>query len=267
MGDSITAGDYLEEKDTFVRQVEQLSINSKERLETINTGIAGISLQTELAILIETGLSTKPDDVVLGFYLNDFAPSLGLKVLKIPIFLQNSYLAQYLVKAISLVKILWFNQEEEESIVRYANYSQWFDELKDKYPIADGDPKNNKLAFHKLIIENERDWGMAWSDKAWRSSEPLFQELYRLSKVHNFKLYFIIFPVKQQVQAEFLEDYPQQKLKKVAQQYGIPVLDLLPVLRDDLQKNNIDIFYDQCHHDARGKRIIAEHVLNFLQTK
>lgn len=267
LGDSITVGDYIDEKDTYVRQVESIFKEKGEIIETINAGVGSISLQTELAILIETGLLTKPDAVVIGFYLNDFAPSAGLRIIQIPKFLSNSYLAQYVYKAISVIKAIYgYDDNFAKKSSTDINYLNWFQELKEKYPVSDGDSRIHLKAFNRLLIENQRDWGMAWSEKAWSSHEYLFNEFYRLSKIHNFKLYFVIFPVKHQVIAEFLENYPQEKLKEVLSKQKIPSLDLLPILRKDWFENKIDIFYDQCHHTPRGKKIIAEEIVKFLQS-
>ncbi len=75
LGDSITFGDYLPEEQTFVRRVERLARESGDDWETINAGVGAISLETEMAILKETGLNLQPDVVVVDFYLNDFLNS------------------------------------------------------------------------------------------------------------------------------------------------------------------------------------------------
>ena len=49
-------------------------------MEAINASKGGIQTSDQLAILEETGLSTRPDIVVLGFYLNDLVESYGFTV-------------------------------------------------------------------------------------------------------------------------------------------------------------------------------------------
>ena len=68
LGDSITFADYLPEEQCFVRRVETLARAQGKDWETVNAGVGAVSLKTELAIQLETGLALNPDVVVLGWY-------------------------------------------------------------------------------------------------------------------------------------------------------------------------------------------------------
>jgi len=80
------------EEETFVRRIEELSRSAGEPIETINSAVPGIGLESELAILLETGVETEPDVVVLCFYLNDALPSPGVRILPVPRVLEWSRL-------------------------------------------------------------------------------------------------------------------------------------------------------------------------------
>ena len=80
LGDSITFEDYAYEDETWVRRLEARSWETELPVEAINASKGGIQTSDQLAILEETGLSTRPDIVVLGFYLNDLVESYGFTV-------------------------------------------------------------------------------------------------------------------------------------------------------------------------------------------
>ena len=68
----------------FSRLVERLSAEGGEPPETINADVGTIGLEEELAILMETGIQTQPDVVVLDMYLNDVLPSPGVRIVEVP---------------------------------------------------------------------------------------------------------------------------------------------------------------------------------------
>ncbi|MDP6698719.1 MAG: hypothetical protein QGH25_03655 [Candidatus Latescibacteria bacterium] len=70
------------------------------------------------------------------------------------------------------------------------------------------------------------------------------------------------FPVRAQVEADRLFDYPQRRLSQLADELDIPMFDLLPVLRD--RRGGEALFYDQGHHTPVGNGLIAEAVYRFM---
>ena len=72
-------------------------------------------------------------------------------------------------------------------------------------------------------------------------------------------------PVRPQVEAGFLDDYPQAQLRKIAGKIDVPVLDLLPPLREMWMKSREPLFYDQCHYTEYGNEAVAGLILAFLR--
>jgi len=271
LGDSITFQDYLNEEDTFVRRVEKQARQEGRDWETINAAVGAISLKTELAILQETGMGLRPDVVVLGFYLNDFQESKGVTIIPLPWLLQKSWFAYYLVE--------WVNQQRGKHLmVNELELGKWKAQFKTDKKFSPGHFNKNQEAFNQMILESFHDFGAAWSEASWRHMRPLFAELKRLSVDHEFKLVIVGFPVYQQVYTSFVDDTPQEQLRRIGRELDIPVLDLLPALREEalrLQNPSIyesekyydDLFYDQCHHTAAGSALIAKEITHFLQAK
>ena len=262
LGDSITMAHYLPEEETFVRRVEALSAATTRPLETINAGIAATGLQGEVAILSETGLGTDPDVVVVDYYLNDVQASPGVFLRRIPGALAWSRVAQHVAEAIAF---LGPAARDEDSGIDPTEFETWRRDTALRLPPGPGDPVRDAKAFHRLVLENFDDWGSAWSAGAWERMRPLFLELRRQADARRFRLAFVAFPVRLQVEAEFLEDAPQARLKEVAAEIGAPVLDLLPVLRRARVGAPGPLFYDICHPTTLGNALIAEAIEEFLQ--
>ncbi len=264
LGDSITFAEYIPEPRSWVRQVQHLSEQSSKPFETVNAGVYAIGLANYLSILMETGLSTNPDVVVVGFYLNDVEASPGIKMLKVPAIFQSSYAAQYAFQRISFLKHLL--QPYSHDLISSEQMEQWRTEFLSSHEIdQQGDYRNSPEAFNKVISDLFFDWGSAFGESVWQVFVPIFQEFKRLSVKHGFELYFMVFPVELQVGAEHVYDFPQSKLKALGRSLDVPVLDLLPLLRREQRAEpGRPLFYDWCHHTPAGQDLIAREVYNFL---
>jgi len=259
LGDSITFADYVQEAETWVRLVEGRFRAQGREVETINAGVGAIGTRNELAILQETGLALEPDVVVVGFYLNDAFDSRGFQVLQVPAALRWSRLLRLLAFVVpSMVERVDTHTEVEER-------KRWAEEVARRFPPGEGDPIRDRAAFNALLQKAFRDWGSAWSDPAWELLEPMLEDFARLAEVHDFELYFLCFPTRAQVQAEFECDEPQQRLAEVLGRLEVPLLDLLPPLREAWRASEGELFYDQCHHTPRGNELVADWVHAFLE--
>jgi len=259
LGDSITMAHYLPEEETFTSLVGTLSAAAGAPLETVNAGVGGIGLETELAILRETGLRVGPDVVVLEFYLNDVQQSPGVRLLPVPALLGWSVLARTVAGVVPhlLGRDDWEIGEEE--------MAGWLREIRRRAPAASGDPVKSPGAFNALVQDNYRDWGSAWSDSVWTRIDPILAEFKRQADLHHFRLVVVAHPAEPQVRAEFVSDWPQRRLAESAQRLGLPVLDLLPALRAAARRGDGPLFYDVCHHTPEGSRVVAETILEFLR--
>ncbi|MBM4269996.1 MAG: hypothetical protein FJ144_25900 [Deltaproteobacteria bacterium] len=263
LGDSITIQDYLPEEETMVRLVETKSKATDEPLETVNSGVGAIGLATELAILMETGLATDPDVVVLNWYLNDVQGSEGVETLRPTGLLAHSRLAELLFASIAGLEPERIR--EDQSMIPMDVDAQWRAEVAKKFPPKQGDAAFDRQAFNYRIQALFFDWGSAWSDGAWERMKPMIAEIKRQADLHGFKFLIVAFPNVDQIQAGYVHDYPQQKLKEVAGELGVPVLDLLPFLRERMPKETEVMYWDWCHPSPHGSDVISEEILKFVQ--
>lgn len=270
LGDSITLSDYLEEPDTFVRQVEIRSADRTEPLEAVNAGISGESLQTYLYVLEETGLSIDPDLVVVGLYLNDFQSSRSIKLFYPPEFLRGSWAANYLFHVFSKKYANLTRQrsqwQDNLPVIPESELQEWSRRVACCFSEMEGDGADSS-EFRKLVSESIDEWGGAWSDGAWdRMAKTLAEMKMRLDRA-GVPMAIVLFPVSYQVDSQRLFDFPQRKAAVIARQVGVPMLDILPLLREEKKRSPERLFYDRCHHTPYASRVIAEHILEFLVEK
>ena len=260
LGDSITFGDYVQEEETFVRLVEETAAAAGRNWETVNAGVGGISLKNELSILFETGLLTRPDAVVVGFYLNDFQESPGVYIRRLPPLLEKSRLLYHAARLANLYQPeAGVPQQTRERI----DVEEWRKAFAAELEAREsGSAEKSQLL--REALDSFQDWGGAWSPRMWEHVRPLFEELKRLSAERGFALLVAMFPVRQQVEAEEVHDYPQRRMAGLAAELDLPWLDLLPALRAAQRRSREPIFYDHCHHTPHGNRLIAAAVHEFL---
>lgn len=261
LGDSITFGDYLPDNETFVRQIETMASRDQRNWETINAGVGAISMENELSILKETGISTEPDVVVINLYLNDFRESMTVTN-PLPRFMKKSYLLYY--AAVYYMKLKFYFSQDSLMQAQARNQKHWESEFTKNNLCEEGDFRSGPDAFNTLIVKHFRDWGGGWSPLIWDSMVPLFQEFKRLSQQHAFTLVVVIHPVRYQVEAPFVYDAPQQYIKKITASLEIPTLDLLPALHEEFHAKGTDLFYDSCHHTLAGSTLVADRIYAFL---
>lgn len=79
IGDSITFGNFLPVEETFPERLEQSFREHGVGAEVLNLGVSGYNTIQEVAFLEEVGLQFHPDEVILGYCMNDldsYSPSL-----------------------------------------------------------------------------------------------------------------------------------------------------------------------------------------------
>jgi lysophospholipase L1-like esterase len=266
LGDSITFGDYLPEPETFVRQVETMAVRDLRDWETINAGVGAISLKNELAILVETGLSVEPDAVVVCHYLNDFHESPGVRISRVPAALAWSRLASHLWLAAPRL-VIWATGRGYGLLgasTRGLDMKAARADLEAELAARRSRMSAEQKQFYDRVLTFFPDWGGAWGKRTWSRIEPCLEEMRRLADKHGFRLFIVAFPVRDQVEAGFLADEPQQYLGELAARLDVPCLDILPRLRQAHAAGGTPLFYDHCHHTPEGNRIIAAAIYEFL---
>lgn len=252
LGDSVMVADYLVDEATIPRIIEKrLSfLNPGQTIRAINGSIGNIGTEEEVNILEDAADIVQPDIVILGYYLNDSRPPWGFS---------GEIGDRGWLRRRSLIAETIYQQLEQrrwiakQGIDRFAWIAQ---SLRLDWRT---DPKD----FQILADHARYDWGAAWQMDSWVETERQLRRLKQIAAKHQSRVLVIAFPVSYQVEASFVEDTPQQKLKAIAGSLGFEFLDMLPILREGSEKK---LFYDHCHPTRAGNEVIAEAVLDALRS-
>ncbi len=251
LGDSITLGDYVLERETYVRRLEaHLRSSIGANVEVVNGGMNDVGLREQIAMLREAALDLDVDWVVLGFYLNDSRPSSGFsgEVGARGWLRQRLVTVDLLYRSFRLDRWLARQGVERFAWIEAAKRADWtFDEA----------------AFHRLADLARYDWGAAWQPDSWKVVENGFAELQDLGRKHGFRIAIVSFPVRYQVETTFVDDTPQRKAEALSTKLGFPYLDLLPLLR----AQPYDLFYDQCHLRPEANDRVGGAIADFLRDR
>lgn len=253
LGDSITLQDYLPEDKLFLNITEHdlNAFQKKWTVKVINGGNTDFGTKEEIGFLVDRGLQTKPDLVVLDFYLNDSQPPWGFRG-QIGIERQA-----YLVRASLMLTRLCIG----------IQLYQWgqkvgFEKFSWSNKINKVDWKNKRADFLNLAKAAKYGWGAAWEADSWGVIDEELEKLKKLSMENHFRVLVVIFPVSFQVDADYLENTPQRILSDKVSRLGFDCLDLLPLLRGN---KNASLFFDECHLTEAGNDIVGHALANRIK--
>jgi lysophospholipase L1-like esterase len=251
LGDSLVFGYGVPIEETYTRVLEHLLQQRLGRpVEVVNGGIPGYGTLQELAFLQETLAEVKPDVVLLVFsVLNDASDN--VKFARRPKGEPNPT-RERLFQARA-----WLRE-----------HSQLFVLLQRRLARPD---TGEELEVHARTPTGSTKRGI----------ELIEQSLQRFAQVaaqHGVAFGAVIAPAHRQVSPalwsealqryglspeSYVVDQPNQRLLAFAERQGIPLLDLLPVLREHRQER---LYWDGDgeHWEPRGHAVVAEATADFL---
>ena len=251
LGDSVVASPGVETADTFVEQLEtRLQADyPNQAIELINAGTDDYGAEQELIWLRERGLIYEPDLLILHTYLNDSRSFSRPSPLTARLTnLVNRHSAVYAFYRDNILIALAQRQETQaEFRFRY------------KEALVQGDWQTDSWALTQLIQAADRDWGLAWYETELLHLQDQILEIAQVARDHDMPFLLVIIPVNVQVYATVDTRLdltgPQYELVTFAQREGLPVLDLLPILR---QHKAADLYFDQVHLKTAGHTLVAD---------
>ncbi len=246
LGDSVTFGEGVSDNETFPQLLEGRRTGRGRRVQALNGGVPGYGIANEVELFVDVRESVAPDVAVLVFYLNDAIPSPAIRVFTPPAWLADSYLVGRLYVVASraaggLAPASRFMPEQ--SLVE-----GWQREVL----AARGDPSR------ALAAKNLADWGVAWSDGVWSWIEPYVVKFASLARETGARPLLVVTPLEAQLDASRLDDRPQRRMREIGGKLGMPVVDVLPALREASGASKEALFLDHCHFSPAGHRVVAE---------
>lgn len=243
IGDSVTFGEGVSDDETFVQKLDGHTGSGGRPWRTFNGGIPGYGLANEIELLADVGRAVRPDVAVLVFYLNDAIPSPSVRVFTPPSWLGWSWLVSRLYVVASRVggRVAASDRFLPEPGLVHA----WQQEVR-----ADGENPSRVEAARHLA-----DWGVAWSDGVWAYLEPLVARFAERSRELGASPVLMVSPLADQI--DVLDDFPQRRIREIGRRVGVPVVDLLPGLRED-PRGKGPLFLDHCHYSPQGHALVAD---------
>jgi hypothetical protein len=251
----LSSGPGLETEETIPAR---LSVRLGPRVEVINAGVPGMSIKDEVDLLDEVIDDIDPDLVLLGFYMNDPIRSMVIEE-------EYGDLDETLVRAVTRGRRLsaifnraWEGMRARELIKIHRLGTEWVGPFHQRRWISE------RKVFDDIIELSGDDFGAAWKRESWTVIESEVKRLIEVCGRTGCVPVIIMLPVSLQVQADFVDDYPQRRMGEVVEKYDLQLLDLLPLLR---QYRDQPILYDQCHYTPRGADLVAGLAADWLLNK
>lgn len=262
LGDSITFGDFVEEGETWTRQMEALTRGRTKKVLFINAGLPGAGTAEELALFREIGDRVKPDLVLVGMYLNDAQTGSLFFTKKLPGPWGKSRFLSWLSDRFQLLDTRFFKRALPGEID-----PNWRETFRAGRTLSSGDMFGTRDGFDYEIYNAYMDFGLGWNDKAWRIIESITAALRDAVSAQDARLAVLLFPVHIQVMGTVQRFEPEESCRRMCARLHVPFDDPLPTLRQTWQANHEKLFYDHCHYTPKGYAILARQTVGFLDSE
>lgn len=246
-GDSFVFGEFVEEDETMPSQLELLLQARCAHVQVINAGLLGGTITGETR-LIERGLVLEPDLVVLVFHEND------IKNLSAPLWLE---LARNRVTKSQFPMSLIYPLMRDTAIWNFAM------QIRGKIRAERGAKaaQNSESGIKENSVK-----------PAERGDSNDFRETYRkelrylrdLLWTRDVAFMFVIFPGHHAMKGRESQLEKVQWAEGIAENLGIPTLNLLGPLRDSLTPSAAYLLPWDGHPSAKGHSVAARAVSKYL---
>lgn len=243
IGDSFTYGYYVHNQETWPARLEEtLNQRLTARVQVLNAGLPGYTIEDELAYLRDKGLALSPDLVILGVYTNDimdmtprireFFARPVLLAQSAPMAEDDTALEAFMRDHVALYSVIWnarvaYHEQQIEATINRVT------------PTIEG---LRELYLNLTFLQPD-----SYPDQ-WQAYERLLRETIVLLADEHIPFVIVVFPDLAQMPAEGgLPDVPQQRLARIAADTETPFLDLLPVFR---ASGDIQSLYLMYYSDA-----------------
>lgn len=242
IGDSITLGLYLNEEDTYCRQLEDL-LNEKKlfgkKWEVINFGVNGYNTVNEVELLKVNGMKYHPDLILLQYCYNDHDNKSELDMR-----MKRALIANHKLIYLLLNPSLKFFRKSKLFLFCALRLN--------------------------LCRANMNDAARIGTDYNYQGDCVALglSELRSLIDREGISTLVLIFPRFEKSKRRFSQyGLKYDHVEKICQENGLPYLNLLDyfITYHSEEDTFPDFHIDSCHPTAYGSKIVAEAVINKLQ--
>lgn len=256
LGDSVTFGDKLDDhSDSFPYRVEEILAQAHGvSVETVNGAVSGYSTWQEYRWFRDEGVRYAPDIVVIGFVLNDVTEWLELTRFG------GAWKGWQ----------LWYSRSPFQHILGRSAVGQAVQRLVARIRF-DGDVQAGAVRKEVLAVETlVDDPTRPEAEAAWAATLNDLQSIFDLAVEEGISPVLVVFPYAFQLERDADDGEPQRLLRTYAEGANVPVLDLLPPLREAMRASGLtvnDLFIDTNHLTPVGNGIVAKILADFLRRR
>jgi lysophospholipase L1-like esterase len=247
LGDSFTWGWGVGQGEEWISVVDRVLDEKAGRdgVECINAGVNGYGTENELELLRSIGPQLSPDLVLVGFFPNDYTDNVlgatGVYTVK------DGYLHDHFSQKMFRENFLARESHLYRLITRAAGEARrrWMNAPLTTQPL-------------KQFTEKEFEEGM-------RLSEMHLLEMHRECEAMGARLAVVWLPADVYAFSRQPPDVPlQRELQRRIESAGIPSLDLLPIVRAEI--NISGLYYPgDGHFTARGNRVAGRAIARWIE--
>ena len=276
IGDSVTDGFFVDNKDTYPAQLtERFNRSNPGKYEVLSAARGGGSIGKSIGLLRKVALPLDPDHVILTFVTNDIS---DLKGVSQDLMLQAS-------TGMRKEEVTWkrkaFNGLLRNSAIVSMLYGAWYDRkirpdkrflhLKgdDRYKIEGNDRfrKNTK----QFLEETQHADGLVLGNTFDHDTDALFnqylvglQTFKSVCDSHEVGMTFVFFPAYNQVYDTSASLLIRDRLQTECKHLNVPFCDLTPALRNRGASTPLHLAPIDYHPNPIGNRVMAEAIHDFL---
>lgn len=247
LGDSVTFGYRVHDDEPFpLLTGRYLNARNPQRMAVpLNAGVGGYSPWQEYAYLVRLGLDLDPDLVLVCFVLNDVTEKFSLVQFGGS---ELGFQVRHTVEGLGDRLAGW------SSIFAFGSY------LRDRVRFG-GEPAVAAREIERLqVMDLLYDAKKELTDQAWALTLENLDKIFHRCREEEIPALLVILPYAFQLQNPAAFGRPQTVLHAHAAEQGIDIVDLLPLLRLDMEERNLGIpayFLDDNHLTVEGHRTVA----------
>jgi lysophospholipase L1-like esterase len=226
LGDSFTLGWGVPLEDVFSKRLERLLNQDGARYQVINMGIGNYNTTMEVELFKWKGLDLDPDIVILAYFVNDTESIPAAKPAVMYALVRNSYFCAFLFDRMTRLRS------------RFISDFTW-------------------TSYYRSLYSPEN------SSNLTRTRESLM-ELIELCDAGGIDLLIVSIPELREV-GDYRFSYATEYVRGLAQEGGVPFLDLLPALSAH-EPESLWVSPEDPHANGLANAIFAEEIYNRITT-
>ena len=265
LGDSFVEGRQVSENECLAARLDALLDRSgRSTVEVLNAGVDGWSPVEEYLYLREEGLDFSPDLVVLALYVGNDVGSAGQR---------QEYLREPHPVERELGDVIADPFRERSMLFRVLETG-----VVDKLRYEQGGQTPRVRPRRLAIYNTEQTQALT---QGWRVVESVLERYKREANGGGARAMLLIIPSKWQVHAEdwaaFIEEndiddegdwdleQPNERLVRIARRHELPVLDLLPKLREAAEDGKRLYYREDVHWTPEGHAVAADALDEYIR--